>query len=141
MEDGGAGAGSCRTGIIHKKGPLAVQLVVKRTQADVKGMFGANKGVQFNLYYRLVLTPEESAIVQRYKLDTYVLSKTGTGMVETVGAVMRGINQSVQTVEVLLRNEEVAKRACNSFYSLILVAKSFGGEEVVNFPLHEMSGD
>jgi hypothetical protein len=118
-----------------------MQLIVKRTQADVKGMFGANKGVQFNLYYKLVLTPEESAIVQRYKLETYVLSKSGNGMVEAVGDVLRGVNQSVQTVEVLLRNEEVAKRACNSFYSLLLVAKSFGGEEIVNFPLHEMSDD
>jgi hypothetical protein len=118
-----------------------MQLVVKRTQADVKGMFGANKGVQFNLYYRLVLTPEESAIVQRYKLETHVLSRSGTGLAETVGDLLRGVNQSVQTVETLLRNEEVAKRACDSFYSLLLVAKSFGGEEVVNFPLHEMSND
>lgn len=116
-----------------------MQLVIKRTQADVKGMFGANKGVQFNLYYRLVLTPDESAVVQRYKLETHILSKSGAGMPETVGDLLRGVSQSVQTVDVLLRNEEVAKRSCNSFYSLILVAKSFGGEEIVNFPLNDMS--
>src|SRR5689334_8361568 len=111
-----------------------MQLVIKRTQADVKGMFGGNKGVQFNLYYRLVLTQDESAIVQRYRLETHVLSTSGAGLPETVGDLLRGVNQSVQTVEVLLRNEEVAKRACNSFYTLVQVAKSFGGEEVVNFP-------
>jgi hypothetical protein len=112
-----------------------MQLVIKRTQADVKGMLGGNKGVQFNLYYRLLLAPEEASLVQRYKLDTHVLSQSGAGAVETVGDLIRGVSQSVRTVEILLRNEEVAKRACNSFYSLILVAKSFGGEEVVDFPL------
>jgi hypothetical protein len=116
-----------------------MQLVIKRTQADVKGMFGANKGVQFNLHYRLLLTQEENALVERYKLHSHILSQAGSGAVETVGDLLRGVSQSVQTVAVLLRNEEVAKRACNSFYSLILVAKSFGGEEVIDFPLHGIS--
>jgi hypothetical protein len=125
---------------LAKKGFSAVQLVIKRTQADVKSMFGSNKGVQFNLHYRLVLTADEAALVQRYKLESHILSKNGAGAVETVGDLIRGVGQSVQTVEVLLRNEEVAKRACDSFYSLILVAKSFGGEEVVDFPLRDAPG-
>ncbi len=112
-----------------------MQLVIRRTQADMKGVFGGHKGVQFNLYYRLVLTPEEAALVEKYKLDAHVLSKSGSGLPETVADAIRGINQSIQSVDVLLRNEEVAKRACDSFYNLILVAQSFGGEEVVEFPL------
>jgi hypothetical protein len=98
-------------------------------------MFGGNKGVQFNLFYRLVLTPEETSLVERYKLGYHVLSTSGAGVRETVNEVLRGVNQSVQSVDVLLGNEEVIKRACNSFYSLILVARSFGGEEIVTFPL------
>ena len=112
-----------------------MQLVIKRSQADAKGVFGGHKGVNFNLFYRLVLTPEETSVVQRYKLDLHVLSKSGAGMPETVGDALRGVTQTVQSVDVLLNNEEIAKRACNSFYKLLLVAQSFGGEELVSFPL------
>lgn len=113
-----------------------MQLVIRRTQADAKGVFGGHKGVNFNLFYRLVLTPEETGIVQRYKLDAHVLSRSGNGLPETVGDAIRGVNQTVQSVDVLLNNEQIAKRACDSFYQLLLVAQSFGGEEVVGFPLN-----
>jgi hypothetical protein len=112
-----------------------MQLVIRRTQADAKGVFGGHKGVNFNLFYRLVLTPEETSVVQRYKLDMHVLSRSGAGTTETVGEAIRGVNQTVQSVDVLLNNEDIAKRACDSFYKLLLVAQSFGGEDVVEFPL------
>lgn len=114
-----------------------MELVIRRAQADVKGVFGGHKGVSFNLYYRLVLTQEEAALVQRYRLDTHVLSKVGSGYMETVADVIRGVNQSVQSVDILLSNEATAKRACDAFYKLILVAQSFGGEEIVKFPLQD----
>lgn len=114
-----------------------MELVIRRTQADVKGVFGGNKGVSFNLHYRLVLTAEEAALVQRYRLDMHVLSRSGNGVAETVGDVIRGVNQSVGSVDILLNNEAIAKRACDSFYKLIMVAQSFGGEEVVKFPLQD----
>ena len=114
-----------------------MELVIRRTQADVKGVFGGHKGVSFNLYYRLVLTPEETALTQKYRLDTHVLSKSGAGLPETVADVISGVNQSIQSVDILLSNEATAKRACDAFYKLILVAQSFGGEEVVKFPLQD----
>jgi hypothetical protein len=112
-----------------------MQLVIRRTQADMKGVFGGHKGVNFNLFYRLVLSPEEAGVVQRYKLDMHVLSRSGNGLAETVGDAMRGVNQTVQSVDVLLNNEKIAKSACDSFYRLLQVAQSFGGEDVVEFPL------
>lgn len=114
-----------------------MELVIRRTQADMKGVFGGHKGVAFNLYYRLLLTPEEAALVQKYRLDAHVLSKSGSGLPETVADVIRGVNQSVQSVDILLGNEATAKRACDAFYKLILVARSFGGEEIVKFPLED----
>lgn len=116
---------------------LVMELVIRRTQADVKGVFGGHKGVSFNLYYRLVLTPEETALTQKYRLDTHVLSKSGAGLPETVADVISGVTQSIQSVDILLSNEATAKRACDAFYKLILVAQSFGGEEVVKFPLQD----
>ncbi len=118
-----------------------MKLVIKRTQADMKGVFGGNKGVQFNLHYRLMLTPEEASVVERYKLGYHVLSTSGAGVNETVNDVVRGVSQSVNSVPVLLRNEDVIKSACNSFYTLLEVAKSFGGEETIHFPLKDTSGD
>jgi hypothetical protein len=115
-----------------------MQLVIRRGQVDAKGVFGGHKGVNFNLFYRLVLSPEETAVVQRYKLDMHVLSRSGSGLPETVGDAMRGVNQTVQSVDVLLNNEKIAKTACDSFYKLLVVAQSFGGEEVVDFPLVEL---
>lgn len=112
-----------------------MRLVIRRTQADMKGVFGGHKGVSFNLFYRLDLTPQEAATVEKYKLGFHVLSRSGNGMTETVADAIRGVNQSVQTVEVLLNNEAIAKKACDSFYTLLQVAQSFGGEEVVEFPL------
>jgi hypothetical protein len=118
-----------------------MRLVIRRTQADMKGVFGGNKGVQFNLYYKLSLSPDEAALVERYKLGFHVLSTAGSGATETVNDVLRGVNQAVQSVPVLLRNEAVIKRACNSFYELIAVAKSFGGEEVIDFPISGLSDE
>jgi hypothetical protein len=112
-----------------------MKLVIKRSQADMKGVFGGHKGVQFNLFYQLVFTPEEAQIVERYKLGFHTLSTRGNGLAETVNDAVRGVNQSVPSVEVLLQNENVAKRACDSFYTLLKVAQSFGGQEVVEFPL------
>jgi hypothetical protein len=123
------------------KEAILVQLVIKRTQAGVKGMFGGNKGVQFNLFYKLVLTSEEAELVEKYKLGTHVLSQSGSGAIESVNDVVRGVTQSIQTVEILLRNEEVAKRSCDAFYSLILVARSFGGEEIIDFPLNNSAAE
>lgn len=114
-----------------------MQLVIRRTQADAKGVFGGHRGVNFNLFYRLVLSPEETVVVQRYKLDLHVLSRSGNGTQETVADALRGINQTLQSVDVLLNNEKIAKQACDSFYRLLRVAQSFGGEEVVEFPLDE----
>lgn len=114
-----------------------MKLIIRRRQADVKGAFGGHKGVQFNLFYQLELTPEETAVVERYKLDSHVLARNGTGVPETVGQVIRGTTQSVQSVPILLNNEDTIKSACNDFYKLLQVAQSFGGQETVEFPLGE----
>jgi hypothetical protein len=111
-----------------------MHLLIKRDQADMKGVFGGHKGVQFSLYYRLVLTPEEEQLVGRYKLDNHVLTRS-PAKIDTVRQATQGISQSVESVEVLLNNEEVIKRACDQFCTLIAVARSFGGEEMVKLPL------
>jgi len=113
-----------------------VHLVIKRGQTDQKGVFGGHKGVQFSLYYRLVLTPDEQALVDRYRLADHILSRS-QAKIDTVREAVQGITEAVGSVEVLLNNEAVIRRACNSFYRLVQVARSFGGEEIVKLPLDD----
>lgn len=113
-----------------------MQLVISRGQADQRGMFGGHKGVQFSLYYRLELTAEEHALVDRYRLVDHVLTRS-QAKIDTVRDAMQGVTEIVGSVEILLNNEKVVKRACDSFYRLVTVAQSFGGEEIVELPLHE----
>lgn len=113
-----------------------MHLVINRSQADQKGMFGGHKGVQFSLYYRLVLTAEEQALVDRYRLADHILTRSQT-KIDTVRDALQGVTEAVGSVEILLNNERVVKRACNSFYRLVLVARSFGGEEIIKLPLDE----
>jgi hypothetical protein len=113
-----------------------MQLVISRGQAEQRGMFGGNKGVQFSLHYRLELTEEEHALVDRYRLTDHVLTRS-QAKVDTVRDAIQGITETVGSVEILLNNEKAIKRACDSFYRLVLVAQSFGGEEIFELPLHE----
>lgn len=111
-----------------------MQLVINRGQADQKGVFGGHKGVQFSLDYRLLLTAEELALVDRYRLTDHVLTRS-QAKIDTVRDALQGVTETVGSVEILLNNERVVKKACNSFYQLLLVARSFGGEEIIEFPL------
>lgn len=115
-----------------------MHLVIKRNQADMKGVFGGHKGVQFSLYCRLVLTPEEMQLVTRYRLEHHTLTRSQTH-ITSVQELLEGKTQTLESVEVLLHNERVIKEACDDFCTLIEVAKTFGGEEVVPLPLGSSS--
>jgi hypothetical protein len=115
-----------------------MKLVISRSQAAMKGMLGGHKGVRFTLSYRLELTPEEDALVREYKLENYPLTWTtinGSQMPDdTIRSLQQGRNESVDDVTTLIRNEEIVKDACDSLPPLFEVAKSFGGEEVIEYP-------
>jgi hypothetical protein len=115
-----------------------VQLVINRSQQDVKGMMGGHKGVQFTLAYRLVLSDDEAALVQRYKLQDYALTwrtLQGTRVADdTISNMVQGRTQTVRDVTTLLDNEEIVKGACDQLPSLFAVVRSFGGQEVIEFP-------
>lgn len=115
-----------------------MKLVITRSQAAMKGMLGGNKGVRFTLSYRLELTSEEEALVREYKLEDYPLTwKTVNGSQmpdDTIRRLLQGQNESVDDVTTLIRNEEIVKDACDKLPPLFDVAKSFGGEEVIEYP-------
>lgn len=115
-----------------------MRLVINRSQQDVKGLMGGHRGVSFTLSYQLQLTSEETALVQRYKLENYPVtwSNTPQGRIpdDTIGNMVAGRSQTVTDVTTLLRNEEIVKSACDDLVNLFEVVKSFGGEEVIDYP-------
>jgi hypothetical protein len=115
-----------------------LQLVINRSQQDVKGMMGGHKGVQFTLSYKLVLTADEAALVQRYKLGEYALSwRTIQGNRvpdDTISNMVQGRTQTLTDVTTLLNNEEIVTNACDQLPGLFAVVRSFGGQEVIDYP-------
>ncbi len=116
-----------------------MKLIINRSQADKKGMLGGHKGVEFTLSYRLVLTADEQGLVDRYKLQFYPLTWT-TGPSgerqpgDTIATMIQGQSQTVTDVTTLLNNEEVVKSACDKLPPLFEVVRSFGGDEVIEYP-------
>jgi hypothetical protein len=115
-----------------------MELIISRRQADVKGMLGGHKGVNFTLSYRLVLTDEESGLVERYKLGNYALtwSSSPQGRIpdDTIANMVQGRAQTLGDVTTLVNNEEIVKNACDALPTLFSVVRTFGGDEVINYP-------
>ena len=84
------------------------------------------------------LTSEEAALVKEYKLDQYPLTwKTVDGTEvpgDTLGGLVTGRFQTLTDVTTLLRNEEILKDACDALPPLFDIVKSFGGDEVIEYP-------
>jgi len=118
-----------------------MKLFIKRDQKAHTGLLGGNYGMIFILSYRLELTPEESALVTKYKIEGYPLTfkaderdREGKQIpTMTVRQLMSGGKDELKDITILLNNEQVLKNACSSFKTLIGIMATFGGEEVVNF--------
>jgi hypothetical protein len=115
-----------------------MKLIINRSQQDVKGMLGGHKGVSFTLSYRLELAHDEMELVQRYKLEEYPVTwhtVSGNRMPDdTIRNMLQGRSQTVRDVQTLLGNEGVVKDACDSVATLFQVVKTFGGDEVIEYP-------
>jgi len=115
-----------------------MRLNIQRSQNEIRGLLGGSKGFSFTLAYRLELTQVERGIVEKYKLHNYPLTFTtfqGTKVPDdTIANMLNGVSQTVNSVETLLSNEDVIKKACDSLPILFDVIQSFGGTEVVDYP-------
>lgn len=120
---------------VKRRRVRSMKLVIRRNQADIKGVLGGHKGVNFTLHYRLVLTEDERSLVDRYKLGTHVLTYRNFQGNEVPGhrvaEVVGGVIEQLPSVDILIGNEKVIRDACESFNALLRVAATFGGEEVV----------
>jgi hypothetical protein len=115
-----------------------MRLIVNRSQAAMKGMFGGHKGVQFTLSYRLELTDEERALVEEYRLEYYPLTWRTVGTLrepdDMIANMVTGRSQTLSDVTTLISNERIVKDACDALPPLFEIVRSFGGDEVVEYP-------
>jgi len=114
-----------------------MKLIIKRDQKVETGAFGRHKGMIFVLSYRIELTPEEQALVAKYRVEDYPLvCITRQNLHESIKEVlMKGITRTreLNYVGILLSEEETIKAVCKDFKTLLEVIASFGGEEVLEF--------
>ena len=121
-----------------------MRLIVSRNQQAMKGMLGGHKGVQFTLAYRLELTPEENELVSTYKLESYPVTwhtVQGARMPDdTIGNMIMGRVQTLNDVTALVQNEDTVKNACDNLPVLFEMVRTFGGEEIIDYPRRPIEG-
>lgn len=112
-------------------------LTLSRNQAS--GMFG---GVKFELSAKVALTPDESAVISKYKADKEVLLKkeikiplTGKSLLLdiTIGSLVGGQNFKCNDIGEILEYESNIRESCQKFRDYLTVMHSFGGEEVIEY--------
>ncbi|MEU3625114.1 hypothetical protein BS329_37905 [Amycolatopsis coloradensis] len=122
-----------------------MQLIVKRDQADRRGVFGGHKGVDFSLFFKLVLSPEELNLVHRYKFEDHPLgwwfAQGAEIPIASVAEALAGKTMQWPSVVELVTRERELKRACRSLKLLIEVAASFGGEEVFDIEVDDVDDE
>ena len=81
---------------------------------------------------------DQAQLVEHYKLGEYPLTwrnVQGTQVPgETISSLMSGRSVTLGDVTTLVRNEDVIKEACDELPSLFTVVRTFGGEEIVEYP-------
>jgi hypothetical protein len=83
-------------------------------------------------------TDEETQLLNHYKLWDYSIM-TQNQMPITIRKMAEGDQQTLQSVEVLLSNEEVIKSALDKVPPLLEVLRSFGGNTVIDYPRTEQA--
>lgn len=118
-----------------------MKLTIRRNQADVKGLFGGHKGVNFSLSGQCSVAPEERALIDKYKVADYVLASyekqlKGSEPLDvtiTVNGMIAGTTVQTGDIKTLLELEEAMKNGCRNLKQLLEVMASFGGQQVHDF--------
>jgi hypothetical protein len=104
-----------------------------------KGLMG---GVSFELKGRIELTPDEQQLVRHYKLEGETLTKqklkniwgqlTDTEISISVGMLLRGDTFKCKNLGEVIAYRDSLVDGCRNLKAYLDVAKSFGGEVVID---------
>lgn len=116
-----------------------MKLIIRRNQADVKGIFGGHKGVRFSLQARAEIDGKERSLIERYKVGDKILASYEMPMGNSpplqihvsVNDLMNGKTTEMDDISTLLQLEEAIKTGCQNLKNWLAVMSTFGGEEVI----------
>ena len=108
-----------------------MKLIIKRDQADQKSFFGRHKGVKFSLAYKVILSPKEYELVNKYKVAEEVLHTTKNGRNITITDLMEGQQLIADDIKILFELESIVRGVAQDFKNYLDVLESFGGEEII----------
>lgn len=115
-----------------------MKLEIWRDQSDVKGMFGGHKGVSFKLVTRVQLSPEETALISKYKvgddvLVTYELpgSERMVQLTISINQMAAGDTTNMRDIATMIELEDAIKARCRNLKTWLQVMATFGGYEAV----------
>ena len=111
-----------------------MKLIMKRDQRDEKGVFGGDKGVTYILTCRVELDPGEQELVSKYKAFDQVLIHKGSEKISelTIANLINGVTEEFTDMATMIKNEEVIKKACQSFKNRLSTMANFG-EQVIEY--------
>lgn len=104
-----------------------MELLIKKEQD--KGMLG---GIKFVLHAKVKLSPEEEALIKKYKAYKEVLYESEKRLY-TISDLIAGEKQKCKDVSILLNNEKVYINVCEHLKILLDTMKSFGGVSKYEF--------
>jgi hypothetical protein len=131
-----------------------MELLLSKSQE--KGMLGLG-AISFILDVKTRLTPEESDLVKRYKMGDILIyeklpvsemvrdaSGLASGLLAVASKVFKlqfkvsdlvnGRTVKCKDIGEMISAHEQIEGAADNFYTLLMAAKNFEGEEVINFP-------
>lgn len=117
-----------------------MKLTIRKNQAQMKGIFGNNKGALFELYGKCQITDAEKALIEKYKIEDHILAsynrpQKGEQPREvniTVGNMLNGRTISAENISMLLDLQNEMKAGCMALKGLLVEMATFGGEEIVD---------
>ena len=116
-----------------------MRLVLRRNQSEKRGLI-RSKGMEFTLYAKVDLTPEEESLVSTYNVNDYILGEYEAGTKRTFNFTVdvKSLINGYTTVEVddvltLTTLEDEIKDSCRKLKALLGILESFGGEEIVEY--------
>jgi hypothetical protein len=116
-----------------------MKLILRRNQSEKRGLI-RSKGMEFTLYAKVDLSPEEESLVSTYTVEDYIVGNYEAGkkrefnFTVDVKSLMNGYTTvEVDDVYVLTEFERQIKESCGRMKTLLGVLESFGGEEIVEY--------
>jgi hypothetical protein len=113
-----------------------MQLVMRRSQS--KGVLG---GVSFEVHAQVRLSEEERALLKQYKQEAVVVLQRPLYLFGqplenrvvniTAGQLVNGESFKCKDLAEVIAYGDNVRRACENLYGYLQVAKTFGGEEII----------